>query len=202
MKEFIMGIAMILLASIFLTFQVDINLYQRQMEFVHVVAEEAAATAALEIAWGDSSEDVTALNYANGFIKFDENAAGAAGTNIVVKNLKLDSAFKSTNTYFEENMTVMLYVFDQNGTYSKFVNGVKTVAAAPYSKGENFSVYCESPYKEMVASLTGLQQIKLNYPSTICIINAGKPQFRDSFGLENMANDIVKIGFYEYKYFE
>ena len=54
----------------------------------------------------------------------------------------------------------------------------------------------------MVASLTGLQQIKLNYPSTICIINAGKPQFRDSFGLENMANDIVKIGFYEYKYFE
>lgn len=202
MKNIIMGIAMIMLCSIFLVFQVDINLYQRQAEFVHIVAEEAAATAALEIVWGDDTVDTSAQNFANGFIKFIPDDAGAAGTNIVVKNLQLDGGFKSASTYFEDAMTVQLYVFSQDGTYSKFINGVKIKDGAPYTKGDNFSNYCDSPYKEMVAALTGIRVIDLTYPSAICIIDAGQPKFRDSLGVGDLAQNIVKIGFYEYKHFE
>ena len=196
-----MGIGLIILASIFLVFQTDINQYQRQMEFVHDVAEEAAATAALEIVLGDDGASNVTQTFANGFIKFKSPEAANAGMTIVKKNLKLDSAFVSADPYFSEAFHIVMYSFNQDGSYSKFIDGVKITDAGTFAFGDNFSDYCDSPYKERVELLTGSEEIIINYPSTVCIIDAGKPRFRDSFGLKSLAKNIVEIGVYEYKHY-
>lgn len=201
MKNFIIGLALILFAAVFLVFQSDINMYQRQMDYVYDVAEEAAATAALEIVLGDDTDSQYTQTYANGFIKFEDNAADAAAREIVKKGLKLDSAYQSSSRYFSDNMTITVFLFSQDGTYSKFVNGTKTVSSALFTYGENLSIYCDSPYQERIAARTGSKEIIINYPSAVCIIDAGKPKFNDSFGLRDMAKDILEVGVYEYKHF-
>ena len=202
MKNLIMGIAITILCSIFLIFQTDINIYQRQMEFVHTVAEEAAATAALELVWGDECASQDTHNYANGFIKFRSDDAAKQGLEVVKKNLRLGENLLSTNSYFSENMTIMIYTFSQDGTYCKYVNGVKQINSQIYTKGVNFSTLCDGIYAERLARYPASQQIIINYPSTVCLIDAGKPRFKDSLGLDDLTENIVKVGHYEYKHFE
>lgn len=201
MKNFIIGIAIVLLTAIFLTFQTDINLFLRQQEYVYDVAEEAAATAAVQTVEGSGMFGET-IDFASGYIKFDDAKSASKAMNVVKKALRLDENLVSASSFFSDAMTVELYLFNQDGTYSKFVNGTQTIADGRYTKGTNFSEYCESPYKEKVAALPAEKQIRINYPSTICIINAGKPDFRDNFGFSDTAGDLVKIGYYEYKHYD
>ncbi len=202
MKNFIMGVAMIILCMLFVVFQSDINLMQRQQNFVYNVAEEAAATAALYREEGDAELTFDMQNFANGFIKFRNDIAAHKAMEVVKKSLMLDSALRSGSAYFKEDITVIIMTFSQDEKYCMYVNGQKKVDNASYRRGENLSEYAPEPYAERLENYSEKKQININYPSTVCIIDTGKPRFTGLLNLDTDKASICKVGTYEYKFFK
>ena len=202
MKNFIMGVSMIALCTLFVVFQNDINLMQRQQNFVYNVAEEAAATAALYCEEGDEGLSFEIQNFANGFIKFKDDIAAQKGMEVVKKSLALDASLRSGSAYFKDEITVVIMTFSQDEKYCVYVNGQKKVSNAAYRRGENLSDYAPEPYAERLKSYSAKKQININYPSTVCIIDTGKPRFTGLLNLNTEKASICKVGTYEYKFFK
>ena len=196
MKNFIMGIAMIMICSIFIVYQNDINHMQREQQYIKQLAEEAAATSALYIEEGDN-DSLTTFNYANGWIKFQPNA-GKKGFDITKNNLKLDDELKSEKAYYKNAFNITIYTFSCDKTYQKSVNGINTETGS-FEVGDNISKFVDSNYSSILDKEPLSRQIHINYPTTICIIDAGKPNFRESLNLDLGDSRICKIGIYEYK---
>lgn len=205
MKNLIMGIAIMLLATTFLVYQDDVNLMQLKQAEVYEAAQEAANAAALELNWGTDSDDDTDLDYSNGFIAFDDPYAGEWGTICAQYNLGIyDEKPVGFKEYFKEPPTIIMYTFSQDLSYTKYVDG-EVSDTGYYQPGDNICDYVESPYSEMLANQPEPYQVTINHPSTVCIIDAGHPKYRLD-AMQNFIHEadirICRMGMYEYKEYD
>lgn len=95
MKELIMGLALMLVFTIFLFFQHDSNLHQEKEVELKALAQEAAAAAAQ---YFDREE------YGNGYYEFVETEGTKAATDVIKAGLRLDDGMRPTNRSYWRNV--------------------------------------------------------------------------------------------------
>lgn len=189
MKSFIYGIAILLLCSIFLVFQQDINQMQRESDFIYQTANEIANAAALQIVY-ESVDDSDIYTYSDGYIQFVEDEACRKGFEVARKNLSLNSAYESAKNYYADGFNIAIYLFNENGTVYKAVNG-----GSPSLIPKVFTRGCLAT--EFISEIDSDSTVKIGYPCVMCVVDAGKPRIRLA-DIENNAR-IRKLGIYEYK---
>lgn len=174
MKPLLVGLALIILYSMFIVYQQDNNVFIRQLENLKYVADEAAASGALFFDEAEYSEGRKVYNRTEG------NKAIA----YMIKNLlRLDNTFTPmADSYWIDTINYDVYYFDDSKIMSKYSNGV-LVQEEPFEYGFMF------------------EETKANYikyidsPTIIVTINAGKPKFRLSF---INPTDVIRSSGYEY----
>lgn len=190
MKSFMYGMAMILLCSIFLVFQTDINQMQRESMFIYETANEIANAAALQLVY-NSDDDSDIYTYSNGYIEYVTADAFEKGYQVAHKTLSLDSSYNSAKNYYSDTFEVTIYLFNESGKVYKSTNeSVPTLLPKVFVRGMRAT--------EFISEMDPDDTMTINYPCTICVVDAGKPRIR----LTDLTTDDVKIrklGIYEYK---
>ena len=177
MKNAIITIALVLLASILIVCQLDINQMERQGYMVKHAADQVANAAGVSI---DLNE------YSKGYIIFNYDRANALAKEVFCENLGYLENYTPNNDYFYEPAKVHVFYFDQSMTAKYYLNGVWQ-RDFEFDFGKNFSVY----------SNLG-NDFKISMPCVCVIIDAGKPRIRLSFALGQ--GRISKSSVYEYVY--
>lgn len=104
MKSFIITIALVILFNIFCVYQFDTDIYRRQLEWLKVVAEECADSAALYY-------DLEA--YSHGKIVYNEEEGIKAIEYILKDLLKLDDNFIPYSGYWQDKIEYDVYFIDE-----------------------------------------------------------------------------------------
>ncbi|GMQ57115.1 hypothetical protein AN1V17_15100 [Vallitalea sediminicola] len=108
MKPFIFTLAMLILFSIFLTYQTDNNTYNRQLEKLKQVADECSATAGLFY-----DEEA----YSTGITVYNQEEGIKAIKHIIKKNLGLlDDHTPSSTSYWKDTINYKTVFFDNSNT--------------------------------------------------------------------------------------
>ncbi|MCT4687481.1 hypothetical protein [Vallitalea sp.] len=108
MKPFIFTLAMLILFSIFLTYQTDNNTYNRQLEKLKQVADECSAAAGLFY-----DED----SYSAGLTIYNQEEGKKAIEYIIKKNLGLiDEHSPSDKSYWKDAIKYKVIFFDNSNT--------------------------------------------------------------------------------------
>ncbi len=196
MKNFIMGVAMVLLLTFFLSFQADVNAMQVQGVRLRNTANEAARSAALKL-------DMTA--FSEGFIVFHEQDSVTASRELLKKNLKLNGADSELKYFKDSIITYYICTFNQTaetpgeqalvpklGKYYIYKNGnAAPIFTGTYQKGNKASEYI-NPHIKLPKNFDPV----LNSPSVVCVIDTGHPKILTA---EISSKAILrKAGIYEY----
>lgn len=185
MKNLIIGIALMLLLVFFLSFQTDMNMVLRNGIVLTQIANDTARAAALNI------HDVA---YGDGFIAFDHPEGIQDATDVVMSDLQMDNTYMSQLKFYKDRqIDVYMYFFDQwdyRPYYTEYKNGVLISTNRPYTRGEMASTY--------ISTLPRGNDMALDYPCVICVIDTGHPPFSIA-GLSELAV-VKKMGLYEYQY--
>lgn len=174
MKQLIFGTAIIVLWAVFSVFQVDNNIYLRQLEELKYQADECSNTASLYYLKNE---------FANGAKVFDTVNANLALKNILCSNVNLDTNWiPMANSYWTTKFDVTIYYFDDSGMMKTYKNDTLN----------NQIVFA---YNTLFTEPTTGYQKLINEPTVIVTINAGKPRFRLPF---LMPPDTIRTSAYEY----
>lgn len=161
MKPLIVGLAVIILYSMFIVYQQDNNMYIRQLENLKYVADEAAASGAL---FFDEVE------YSEGRKVYKKSESNKAIEFMIKDLLKLDNSFKPlSNSYWSDTIEYDVYYFDDSKTMTQYKNN-NLVKIEPFS---SYGFMFEDPKAVYIKYI--------DEPTVIVTINAGKPNFRLSF---------------------
>ncbi|MGD9679239.1 MAG: hypothetical protein AB7V16_12935 [Vulcanibacillus sp.] len=113
MKSLIVGVALILLYTIFIIYQDDSNTYQRELERLKQVADECASSGALYFYENQYSEGYKVINQTETINAIEY---------ILKYNLKLDDNFNPLSiSYWKEHITYNAYFFDDSNTSFPFL---------------------------------------------------------------------------------
>jgi len=108
MKTYIVGVAVIILATSFLCFQFDYNLHQQQIHSLKFTCEEAAAAAA---------QFYIKEEYAEGYKVFNKEEGIKAAEHIIKSHLRLNDDFTpKADSYWTDRATYQIYFFDDSNT--------------------------------------------------------------------------------------
>ena len=200
-----MGIAMTLLLALFLSFQSDIQAMQVQGIRLHQTANEAARAAALQ-------NDLN--SFMEGLITFTSDGA-FVGDKVVKANLKMTEEGVSEDKYYKEKMiNSYLIMFNQAftneemnilpneyeipesvlsklGKFSVYKNGVKIADNVPFVLGDKASKHVNN-YIKLPKDFDPV----IMYPSVVCVIDTGEPNFKNEIFSEGAT--LRKAGIYEY----
>ena len=196
MKNLIVGIAMVILLTFFISFQVDVNAMQVQGIRLRNTANEAARSAALKL-----DSDI----FSEGFIVFNGSDSIRASRELLTQNLKLNGT-KSELKYFKDtNITYYICMFNQTantpdeqelvpalGKYYIYKNGSDSpIHTGTYQKGHRASEYINT-YIRLPKNFDPI----LDNPSVVCIVDTGHPKI--SVGELSSTVILRKAGIYEY----
>ncbi len=179
MKNIVVTMALLVLCSAILLFQMDANMTERESYRLKYTADRMAGAATLftDPYW-----------YGRGRIVFEDSEGLSAAIEIFKDNMGYgDSYFPVSNSFFTEAAGVSLLFFDDSMNARRYVNGA-LVSEFSFSYGEDAGV-CD-------AAFAGDGFI-IEKPCVLCVIDAGKPALRASL-LSGSVN-IVKKSVYEYK---
>ncbi len=174
MKALIVGLAIAILYSIFLVFQMDNNLYLLKLEELKTVSNECSATAAL---FYDVNE------FKEGRKIFNQEEGNKAIKYLISNNLKLNENMNPT-LYWSDRIEYYVYYFDDSGFMSAYHNELH-IKTEPFSYGNIYTDSIEG-YKKVITE-----------PIVIVTISAGKPQYRLTF-LDLKEIHGVRSSAYEY----
>lgn len=179
MKNIVVTMALLVLCSAILLFQMDANMTERESYRVKYTADRMAGAATLftDPYW-----------YGRGRIVFEDSEGLGAALEIFRDNLGYGgSFFPVRNTFFTEAARVSLCFFDDSLNARRYVNGA-LASEFSFSYGEDAGVYD--------AAFAGDGFI-IEKPCVLCVIDAGRPALRAS--LLSGSVKIVKKSIYEYK---
>ncbi|OAH58660.1 hypothetical protein AWH48_16820 [Domibacillus aminovorans] len=100
MKEFIIGIAMVLVFTIFTIYQQDSNIHREQMQALKSITQEAAAAAA---------QHYVSDEYGDGNYSFNEEEGRKAAEAIIRSSLKLDAELRPTSKSYWHKVSKVTY---------------------------------------------------------------------------------------------
>lgn len=205
MKNLIMGIAMTLLLALFLSFQTDIQGMQVQGVRLKQTANEAARAAALQ-------NDLN--SFIEGLITFTDDGA-FVGDQVVKANLSMTAEGVSGDKYYKdkpidsyiimfnqaftaEEMEILRDVYEipesvllKLGKYTVYKNGAKIADNMPFNLGDRAAVHVNN-YITLPRDFDPVIQ----YPSVVCVIDTGEPNFKNKIFSEGAT--LRKAGIYEY----
>lgn len=108
MKNFILGISIVIFCTFGLVFAQDDNLFQSNIHKLKFIAKEAAAAA------GQYYID---SEYAEGRVVFNRTEGIKAAEYIIKQQLKLDNSFNPlNNSYWRDHVTYQILFFDDSNT--------------------------------------------------------------------------------------
>jgi len=108
MRQYIMGIAIILLCSIVMIYSQDDVFFLKNIQRVKFIAEEATAAAVL---YYDSNE------FSEGHKVFNRIEATKAAEYIIKSNMRLDNSFMpDSNSYWQDQIKYEILFFDDSNT--------------------------------------------------------------------------------------
>ncbi len=175
MKTLIVGVAIAILYSAFLIFQMDNNLYLIKLEELKAVSNECSAAAL----YYDTCE------YREGLKVFNREEGNKAIRHLICNNLKLDeNFFPKVGSYWTDKVGYNVFYIDDSGfIYEYYNNG--------YIGRESFAY--GSLYTDPIE---GYQKV-ITEPTVIVTIVAGKPKYRLSLlGLQEIC--AARSSAYEY----
>ncbi len=176
MKTLIVGLAIAILYSAFLIFQMDNNLYLVKLEELKAVSNECSAAAALYY---------DAYEYREGLKVFNRKEGNKAIRHLILNNLKLDENFyPKVGSYWRDRIEYNVFYIDDSGfIYEYHNNGY--LGREPFSYGRLYT-----------DSVEGYQKV-ITEPTVIVTIVAGKPKYRLSLlGLQEIC--AARSSAYEY----
>ncbi|GEM_PF-6604124 len=175
MKNLILGIALVLIFSLFSVYQSDSNRLSEHKEALKYAADEAAATAGLFYRQEE---------YAEGRKVFDDEKANEKLRSVTRKNLKLDEEMKPLEGgYWTDKLHYEVVYFDDSLKKRVYKDG-------NYISTESFS------YGDVFEDVTCGYIKVITEPAVAVMFHAGKPGMRLPF-----LKDIVTVSetsLYEY----
>jgi len=176
MKNAIVTIALVLLASIIIVCQLDINQMERQGVMVKATADQMARAAGLSI---------NLEKYSTGYIIFNYDTGNSLAKDVLCESLGYSESFDSENDYFEEAIKVHIYYFDQGKIAKYYLNGIWQ-RDFDFEFGDNASSYISG------------EDFVITKPCVFVKLDAGRPRIRLKFALGR--GRICKTSVYEYVY--
>lgn len=176
MKNFIVTIALIILASVMLVCQEDVNIMQRQSFLAKDTTDQMAAAAGTAI-----QNDM----YGEGFIYFDYDEGVRRAAYTLQENRVYSSAYMPGGNYYSDPATVYVYFFDDSLVGQCYRNGTFQRAFS-FSYGDHGSTYIPDVKDDFTISQA----------CVFCSFDAGKPRLRLTAGINR--GHIKKESVYEY----
>lgn len=159
MKEYIIGLPLILILVIFLAFQFDNDQFVQMQEFHKRVADDCADAASL---YYDEEE------FSEGIKIFKKDEGNKAIAYILKESLNLKGDLTAQTPYLKDTYTYYTYYFDGDGTLSQY----KEKTLIDQKK-------IEYPYN-FREERTGYEK-KINFATVIVTVDAGKFDYRLAF---------------------
>jgi len=153
-KALLSGFAFTILLIFFNVFQIDQDTYIRSQEYIKVLADDAAAGAAL---FYDESA------FSNGLNVYDTAKSEAVVKNLIQNNLKLaDDLSPLEPSYWDSGAEYITYYFDDSKTMKTYENGVYISQSA-----FNYNTLFNEPltdYKKLITEPTVIVTIAVTIP--------------------------------------
>lgn len=172
MKILIVTMAILMIFSMFMVFQLDNNLYIRELENLKYVTDEASSTA---LQFYDE------VQFSHGYKYFNKAEGNKAIYYLITENLNLNSDL-TPNKYWQDTIEYYVYYIDDSSTMTTYKDGLLQ-SQVPIT----FNYMFTEP-------LTGYKKL-ITEPTVIVTINAGRPKFRLPF---ITMSDAVRTSAYEY----
>jgi len=176
MKNLIVTISLIILATVMLIAQEDINIMQRQGFLAKDTADQMAAAA------GTALQDE---RYAEGFIFYDYELGTERAEYTLRQNLQYSMDYMPGNGYYSDQAIVYVYFFDESNIGQYYRNGVWQ-GQFNFMFGDRGSRYIKDLKEDFV----------IERACVYCSFDAGKPRLRLKEGLGK--GHIRKESVYEY----
>lgn len=171
-----MGIALVILCTIFTVFQQDNDRYIEEYEKLKYTADEVASS-------GAAYKDL--IEYSYGKMVFNYAEGNKAVSYQIKALLKLDDSFNPLNTYWRDKISYKVYYYDHSNIAKIYENG-SLVEEKSFSFNYLFQDK-DTGYTKLIVE-----------PTVIVTINAGKPRFRLTlFDTSNI--DAIRSTAYEWK---
>lgn len=176
MKNFIVTIALVLLASIMLVGQEDVNIMQRQSFIAKDTTDQMAAAAGTAI-----KDDM----YGEGYIYYDYEEGVRRAAYTLQENLVYSSSYMPGGNYYSDPATVYVYFFDDSNIGQIYRNGT-FIRSFSFNYGDSGSSYIPDIRDDFT----------IKQACVYCSFDAGKPRLRLAAAVNK--GHIKKESVYEY----
>ncbi|MBQ1524486.1 MAG: hypothetical protein IIZ55_05070 [Firmicutes bacterium] len=178
MKNIVITMALLVLCTAVLLFQMDADLLERQTYRVKYTADRMANAATL---FTDDAE------FGRGRVVFLCDEGNALALRMLTDNLGYTASFEPQNGYFSERARVEMYYFDDSMTARHYSNG---------SFAGSFGFEYGDTAARFIAAFAGDDSL-IEKPCAVCVLDVGEPGIRAGAMTERVR--IVKKSIYEYR---
>ncbi len=178
MKNIVITMALLILCSAVLLFQIDADLMERQGYRVKYTADRMANAATLF---------TDAYEFGRGRVVFSDGEGNALALEMLKDNLRYSASYMPEGGYFSERAGVDIYYFDDSLNARHYANG-RPAGSFLFEYGDLLSSY--------VPAFSDEDHV-IDRPCAVCVLDAGRPGLRAAVFRGDVR--IVKKSVYEYR---